>query len=199
MKKIALIAAMALVAVGCTKKTKHANVATAEAEAEEADARTDDEIARAERDIEEFGEDVQSEADRTLEEMERETAEARDDIENTAGRAEKMVTAEIVKLDMEARKVTFRLKDTKEEIELQAGKQIEVAFDDLQRLTGKTENEVVELFREGQDYEVEVTGIGDAMKIAKIELAQLEKKVREGAKETEKDVREEVKDADKKY
>ncbi len=194
MKNIAMIvAALALVAGGCAKK-QATRVETAETRAEQQEAeKTDEEVAKTDDELDQFAKDVEEDADRNLKDIEDATARARDEGEDvvkevdvTSGEAPDTVTAEVMKLDREARKITFRIKDTKEEIELQAGKTIEVAFDDLERLTGKTTDEAVEALREGTDYEVVVDGVGDAMKIAKIEFAEVEKKIRHEKEELDK-------------
>ena len=75
-----------------------------------------------------------------------------------------------VEIDKKNRMVTFHIKDSADEIKLQAGKELTVDFLELPALTGMTEEEALAELEEGKDLDVRVMGIGDAMKITKVEL-----------------------------
>jgi hypothetical protein len=132
----------------------------------DANAEADKAAQRAEGDLEHATDAGQAEADRAAKSAEGDLDRATAPLEGT--KTDKPVRAEVEKVDRDQGLVTFYLKESRDEIQLQAGHEITVRFDQLQDLTGLEEQDALDAMSEGKDFEVQVVGVGDAMKITRI-------------------------------
>ena len=193
-------ATLALVATGCQSKHKtKTETAKAENRAEQHVDNVEHDTTEAADGVAEMGRDIDREARAMETDMEKATASTRDDLEDAFAEGEKnadetakdtvagvdkagddvadaldgkKVGAEVQKIDKDKRVVVFSIKDSAEEIQLQAGKELTVNFAEIAALTGLTEEEAIDKMHEGEDLEVRVLGVGDAMKIVKVDIGR---------------------------
>ena len=80
------------------------------------------------------------------------------------------MTARVDSVSLKKKRVVFRIEEGREEVLLQAGREIPVPFMDLELLTGMPREEAIEALEQAGDVRVRVFGEGDSMRIIEIEL-----------------------------
>lgn len=152
------------------EKDTKANTKKAESDTKaavnDADKTVDDAAMKAEKDTKAATKKAEKDTKATAKEAEKDVQSGADALDG------KKVGAEVQKIDKDKRVVVFSIKDSAEEIQLQAGKEMTVNFAEIAALTGLTEEEAIDKMHEGEDLEVRVLGVGDAMKIVKVDIGR---------------------------